>query len=307
MADVSFILGVVGNVISLLVFISPVKTFRRIVKKKSTQNFKSLPYICTLLSTSLWTYYGLIKPGGLLIYTVNGAGAVLETVYVILFIIYAQKELRLKTIMLVLLVDVISFAAVFLVTFLALNHQTRLTVIGVLCVFLTLGMYSSPLAIMRSVIVTKSVEFMPFFLSFFLFLNGGVWAVWAVLERDVYVGIPNGIGFGLGAAQLVVYMIYRKGKPGIKEEDVKTKGFKVVGDIEMGGRDGDEFSAADSKSHPNNLEGKRLSIPKANIHGLRKHVKALSLDSGKLQSDADQLKFGLSLVPHHEGENPEDQ
>jgi hypothetical protein len=73
----------------------------------------------------------------------------------------------------------------------------------------------------------------------------------------------------------------------------------------MGGRDGDEFSAADSKSHPNNLEGKRLSIPKANIHGLRKHVKSLSLDSGKLQSDADQLQFHLSLVPHHEGENPE--
>jgi hypothetical protein len=30
---------------------------------------------------------------------------------------------------------------------------------------------------------------MPFFLSFFLFLNGGVWAVWAVLERDVFVGV----------------------------------------------------------------------------------------------------------------------
>jgi hypothetical protein len=54
--------------------------------------------------------------------------------------------MQLKTIMLVLLVDVIFFAAVFLVTFLALNHQTRLTVIGVLCVCLTLSMYGSPLA-----------------------------------------------------------------------------------------------------------------------------------------------------------------
>nr|ADE76797.1 unknown [Picea sitchensis] len=114
------------------------------------------------------------------------------------------------------------------------------------------------------------------------------------------VQIPNGTGFGLGAAQLLVCMIYGKGKPrreGIREEDVKTEGFKLVGDIEMGGEDG-----ADSKSHPNNLEEKRVSIPKANIHGLRKHVKSLSLDSGKLQSDADQLQFLLSLVPHHEGE-----
>lgn len=251
MADVSFILGVVGNVISLLVFISPVKTFLRIVKNKSTEDFNSLPYICTLLSTSLWTYYGLIKPGGLLLSTVNGTGAFLEAVYVILFIIYARKELKLKTIMLVLLVDVIFFSAVFLVTFLALNHHTKLTVIGVLCVCLTLSMYGAPLAAMKSVIATKSVEFMPFFLSFFLFLNGGIWTGWAVLERDVFVGIPNGIGFGLGAAQLILYMIYRNGKPRQeenKEEEVKTKSFKLVREIEMDGGDGNELSAADSKA-----------------------------------------------------------
>ena len=73
------------------------KTFWRIVKNKSTQEFKSLPYICTLLSTSLWTYYGLVKPGGLFIATVNGAGAVLEAVYVILFIIYAHKQLKVSS------------------------------------------------------------------------------------------------------------------------------------------------------------------------------------------------------------------
>lgn len=72
------------------------KTFWRIMKKKSTEDFKSLPYICTLLSTSLWTYYGLIKSGGLLISTINGAGAVLEAAYIILFIIYAHKGLRVS-------------------------------------------------------------------------------------------------------------------------------------------------------------------------------------------------------------------
>jgi hypothetical protein len=39
------------------------------------------------------------------------------------------------------------------------------------------------------VITTKSVEFMPFFLSFFLFLNGGVWATYAVLDRDIFLGV----------------------------------------------------------------------------------------------------------------------
>lgn len=71
-------------------------TFRRVVKKKSTENYKGLPYITTFLSTSLWTFYGLLKPNGLLIVTVNAAGAVLQFVYVTLFLIYAPKDIKVK-------------------------------------------------------------------------------------------------------------------------------------------------------------------------------------------------------------------
>ena len=54
------------------------------------------------------------------------------------------------------------------------------------------------------------------------------------------VQIPNGIGFGLGAVQLLLFVIYRKGKPRHEEnkelEDIKSNGLKLVGkDIEMTG------------------------------------------------------------------------
>ena len=65
------------------------KNFCRRVQNESTEDFNSLPYICTLSSAAQWTYYGLIKPEGLLISTVYGSGTVLEAVYVIMFIIYA--------------------------------------------------------------------------------------------------------------------------------------------------------------------------------------------------------------------------
>ncbi|CAD6341634.1 unnamed protein product [Miscanthus lutarioriparius] len=73
-------------------------TFRRIVRNKSTEDFRWLPYVTTLLSTSLWTFYGLLKPGGsgLLVITVNGAGAALEAVYVTLYLIYAPRETKAK-------------------------------------------------------------------------------------------------------------------------------------------------------------------------------------------------------------------
>lgn len=69
-------------------------TFRRVVKKKSTENFKWQPYATTLLGTSPWTFYGLLKPGGLLVVTVNGIGSLLQAIYVALFLIYAPRETR---------------------------------------------------------------------------------------------------------------------------------------------------------------------------------------------------------------------
>ena len=64
------------------------------MKKKSTENYKGIPYITTLLSTSLWSFYGILKPGGLLVLTVNGAGAVMQLIYVTLFLVYAPKEVK---------------------------------------------------------------------------------------------------------------------------------------------------------------------------------------------------------------------
>ncbi|XP_044499627.1 bidirectional sugar transporter SWEET17-like [Mangifera indica] len=214
MEDLSFYLGVIGNVISVLVFLSPARTFWRILKHKSTENFESLPYICTLLNSSLWTYYGIIRPGEYLVATVNGFGALVEAVFVILFLIYApSKQIRDRTAVLVGILDVGFLATAILVTRLALQGELRTIALGFICAGLNVVTYASPLSAMKTVVTTKSVEYMPFLLSFFLFLNGGIWALYALLVGDIFLGVPNGAGFVLGAAQLVLYAMYRNGKP----------------------------------------------------------------------------------------------
>ncbi|MBA0841300.1 hypothetical protein Goarm_003796, partial [Gossypium armourianum] len=162
-----------GNVISVLVFLSPVGTFWRIVKNGSTEDFESLPYVCTLLSSSLWTYYGITKPGAYLVATVNGFGILAEAVYVVLFLIYAPRKMRVKTGILVGILNVGFLAAAILVTHLALEGDTRIDAIGFMCAGLNIIMYGSPLAAM----------------------------------------VPNGIGFLLGTAQLILYAIFCKARP----------------------------------------------------------------------------------------------
>ncbi|MBA0729257.1 hypothetical protein Golax_020565, partial [Gossypium laxum] len=284
--DFLFLNFFAGNIISILVFASPIKTFWWVVKKKSTENYKGVPYITTFLSTSLWTFYGIMNPDGLLVVTVNGAGAIFQLIYVILFLVYAPKDKKVKTAKLVAILDVGFLGAVIAVTLLAFHGTMRLTFVGIICAGLTIGMYASPLSVMRTVIKTKSVEYMPFLLSFFLFLNAGVWSAYALLVEDIYIGVPNAIGFILGSAQLILYLMYnnKKSAEAIEEEEEEGGGggggsaHLVKGGIEM-------HSVEDNLT--NRSLNKWKSLPKPNFsrqHSMQKIIKTLSLTPYELQS-----------------------
>ncbi|CAH2078941.1 unnamed protein product [Thlaspi arvense] len=228
MVEPSFYIGVVGNVISVLVFLSPVETFWKIVRRKSTEEYKSLPYICTLLGSTLWTYYGIVTPGEYLVSTVNGFGALVEFIYVSLFLFYAPRHLKLNTVIVVALLNVFFPIAAIVATRGAFkDEKSRSQSMGFICAGLNIIMYGSPLSAMvssfliycfkinlqKTVVTTKSVKYMPFWLSFFLFLNGAIWGVYATLQHDVFLLVPNGVGFVFGTMQLILYGIYRNAKP----------------------------------------------------------------------------------------------
>ncbi|KAF0926973.1 hypothetical protein E2562_028555, partial [Oryza meyeriana var. granulata] len=204
------------NVIALFLFLSPVPTFWRIIGRKSTEDFSGVPYNMTLINCLLSAWYGLpfVSPNNILVSTINGAGAVIETAYVVVFLVFASShKTRLR--MLGLASAVASaFALVALVSLLALHGQGRKLFCGVATTVCSICMYASPLSIMRLVIKTKSVEYMPFLLSLAVFLCGTSWFIYGLLGRDPFVTIPNGCGSFLGAVQLVLYAIYRNNKGG---------------------------------------------------------------------------------------------
>ncbi|KAL8540903.1 hypothetical protein ACS0TY_002233 [Phlomoides rotata] len=208
MVAADFIVGIIGNIVSIISFASSIGTFKEIVKKKSSENYKGVPYVTTLLSTSLWILYGSLDPDdGVLIVTVNAVGVTSQLTYLILFLFYASKERKVKYFGFILL-DLVFLGMVVAITFAAFHGDSRRVFIGVLCATFTIAMYAAPLTAVARVIRTKSIKYMPFFLSFSLVVNAAVWFTFAMLLKDYYVLVPNAVGIVLGSLQLIVYFVY---------------------------------------------------------------------------------------------------
>ncbi|KAM0833872.1 hypothetical protein ACQ4PT_063993 [Festuca glaucescens] len=208
-----FFFGVSGNVIALFLFLSPMVTFWRIIKMKSTQDFSGVPYNVALLNCLLLAWYGLpfVSPNNILLSTINVTGSVIEAIYVVIFLIFAERKSRLQ--LLGLLGGVVTiFTTVVLVSLLALHGNGRDVFCGVAGTVSCICMYAAPLSVMRLVIKTKSVEFMPLLLSLSVFLCGTSWFIYGLLGLDPFIYIPNGCGCFLGMVQLILYAIYRKNK-----------------------------------------------------------------------------------------------
>ncbi|PON77219.1 Bidirectional sugar transporter SWEET10-like [Parasponia andersonii] len=231
----TFAFGLLGNIVSFMMFLAPIPTFHKIYKKKSAEGFQSLPYVVALLSSMLWIYYALLKKDAMLLITINSFGCVIETVYIALFIFYAPKKSRMETVKLLLLLNVFGYGLMLVLTTFLAKGEKRLQAVGWICLVFNLSVFAAPLCIMRQVIKTKSVEFMPFPLSFFLTLGAVMWFFYGLLLKDYNIAVmcnffpfplffpmdeqfPNVLGFIFGIAQMALYIIYKNAKKTVLQE-----------------------------------------------------------------------------------------
>lgn len=222
-----FAFGLLGNIFSFIVFLAPVPTFIRVCRKKSTEGFQSIPYVVALFSALLLIYYSTLNADEFFLMTINSVGCFIETIYIALYIAYAPKKARIFTVRFVLLLDVVGFCSILLVTQFLVKRAYRARVIGFICGGLSVSVFAAPLSIMRRVIRTKSVEYMPFSLSFFLTLSAVMWLCYGLFLKDLYVALPNTLGFAFGMAQMILYGIYRNAKPAGSSDEQKLPQHKA--------------------------------------------------------------------------------
>nr|CAB3459818.1 unnamed protein product [Digitaria exilis] len=151
----------------------------------------------------------------------------------ICIVLYAVPILTFKRKFVILMVSLvlgIFCVAVFVSSFIIHTHHMRKVFVGSIGIVTAMSMYSSPLVAVKQVMRTRSVEFMPFYLSLFSFLTSLIWMVYGILGRDPYITSPNAVGCFTGILQLVVYCIYNRCKepPGKLRDSEQANDMDVV-------------------------------------------------------------------------------
>ncbi|XP_016503471.1 bidirectional sugar transporter SWEET2-like [Nicotiana tabacum] len=211
--------GIAGNIFAFGLFLSPIPTFRRIMRNQSTEQFSGLPYIYGLLNCLICAWYGtpLVSPDNLLVTTVNSVGAVFQLAYIVLFVMHTEKEKKFRMLGCILTVFGL-FAIIVIGSLLILDLQLRRIIIGSLSCASLISMFASPLFIINLVIRTRSVEFMPFYLSLSTFLMSASFFLYGTFSFDLFIYVPNGIGTLLGVVQLLLYAYYKNSSTGDSTE-----------------------------------------------------------------------------------------
>ncbi|KAG4207235.1 Bidirectional sugar transporter SWEET10 -like protein [Gossypium arboreum] len=252
----AFVFGILGNVVSFLVSLAPLPTFYQIYKKRTSEGYQSIPYVVSLFSAMLWIYYALLKKDAMLLITINTFCVFIQTFYIVVYFYYGPKKEKLVTLKLILLFNVFGFGVIFFSTFFLKNPLIRLQILGYICMGFALCVFVAPLGILRKVIKTKSVEYMPFTLSVFLTLGAVMWFFYGLLLKDMNIAVPNVLGFIFGILQMILYAIYKNyPKKMVEDPKLQLSAQQVVVDVVKLGSTTVSLEVNAVGPNPNNGDG----------------------------------------------------
>lgn len=215
----------VGTVMAWFLFLSPLQTFIRICRERTVSGFDSTPYLVAALNCALWVSYAVVTPNRLALGVNNLVGGLISATWTTIYTYFSGSAQR-KSMFIRICSLLGAWIALTLVDILAVpniimkkvgGQSLKTMTLGIACVLLNTLMYGAPLNIVRTVLRTQSVEFMPLPLSVMTFLTSCMWFTYSLLVHDPWLFIPNVLGVVMGFMQLAIYgfVASSKKKPGL--------------------------------------------------------------------------------------------
>ena len=177
----------------------------KIYRKGGTGDISAFPFVANFTSASLWLRYGILQSLEVLILT-NSIGALLNFFYLILFYYFTSRK---NHFMRTIFIDMtFIFSVLYYVKYRQIDINLAANHLGKVCAMLSVLAYGAPLASLKDVIRTRSTECLSFPYIFFNFVVAVEWVIYGGLLNDIYIQIPNFLGFCLAIVQLALFCIY---------------------------------------------------------------------------------------------------
>ncbi|KAL8269225.1 hypothetical protein Esti_006850 [Eimeria stiedai] len=188
---------------AVLMQLTPLPTVARIVSCRSTLGLQSLPFFTLLFSASLWLLYGILRVDPTLLLP-NVSGVVAGGWFVVTFWANAGREDKQRFLLSLYLKAGALIVACLLLMCLCCPYAFAELVVGLVASVVNVVSYAAPLAALRVVLKEKSTALMPAEMSVGNFICSGLWLAYGWTAEDIFIVIPNLIGFGVGSAQLLL-------------------------------------------------------------------------------------------------------
>ncbi|GMI87918.1 hypothetical protein like AT5G53190 [Hibiscus trionum] len=100
-----------------------------------------------------------------------------------------EEKLQIKAGVIATIVAVLCSTTAIISAYVFHDHHRRKVFVETVGLVASVVMYVTPLVVVKQVIMTKSVEFMPFYLSFFSFLASVLWLAYGLLSHDLILAV----------------------------------------------------------------------------------------------------------------------
>ncbi|XP_029306501.1 sugar transporter SWEET1 [Cottoperca gobio] len=186
--DVLQLLSWACIVFTIGMFSTGLTDLKKMRESKSADNIQFLPFLTTCLNNMGWLYYGILKRDHTIV-LVNVIGALLQILYIIIYLHYTKQKRRVTS-QTIAAGMVLTCGWFYFTTFLP-EGDTRLNQLGLTCSVVTVTMYLSPLTDLVEIVRSGDVQRLSFPLTVATFFTSTSWVLYGLQLNDQYIVVPN--------------------------------------------------------------------------------------------------------------------
>ncbi|KAJ1700065.1 hypothetical protein LUZ63_008577 [Rhynchospora breviuscula] len=204
--DFSILIGIIGVVTSVLMFLSQWGTVRKIMAARTSQEFAATSFLAAFLNCLIGLLYGIpmVCPDNIVVLVVNAIGLLAESIYLLVFLVYSDMYTRIPIVATIYL-ELLAGGIVGLLFFKLPHGANRVDAASHLCVIVGMFMFGAPISDLTKAWKLKSNAHMPLLPCIGSLVNCIVWVSYFSIRRSYILVIPNTIGLLVGGVQVFTH------------------------------------------------------------------------------------------------------